>query len=95
LWNRVRLSGQDKTDIDAGHAILGGPIQKEAPAWACLDCAPDWLEVHRLGLQDYQWQRAKEAAVCAYEFETAARLRDRQNELRPQLAALVDKLLNR
>jgi len=46
-----------------------------------------------LACQDYRWQLAKEEAIASEDWEEAARLRDAQYELRPRLAALVDRLL--
>jgi hypothetical protein len=95
LSNCVFLSGEDRKDVAAERAILAGKVTRQVPSWACLDCEPRWSEVHRLAFQDYQWQLAKEEAVANQDWETAARLRDAQYELRPRLAALVEQLLGR
>ena len=92
LWNRTALSRRHQDDIAAERAILARG-SRNAPSWACLTCEPRWLEVHRLALQDYHWQLAKEEAIASEAFEEAIRLRDSQRELRPRLAALVDELL--
>ena len=93
LWNRAHLTGSEQADIEAGRAILGGRTEKDAPSWACLNCAPRWMEVHQLARQDFEWQLAKEEAVALEEWETAVRLRDAQRQLRPRLAALVEELI--
>jgi hypothetical protein len=53
---------------------------------------PLWADVHRLALQELEWQGAKGEAVEAQDFELAARLRDRQDRLAPEQAALVGRL---
>jgi hypothetical protein len=87
------LCGKDQDDIAAQRAILAPKSDRNVPSWACLACEPRWSEVHRLALQHYQWQLAKEEAVASQEWETAVRLRDAQHELRPRLMELVEELL--
>jgi hypothetical protein len=94
-WNCLHLCGRDQEDVTAERAILASKIGGNVPSWACLTCEPRWSEVHRLALQDHQWQLAKEEAVAAQDWDTAVRLRDAQGELRPQLTALVEELLGR
>jgi hypothetical protein len=95
LWNRVELDGSEAKEVVAGHAILASGFTGNVPSWGCLSCEPRWSEVHRLALQNYQWQVAKADAVASGEFEAAARICDAQEELRPQLAALLTQLLLR
>jgi len=94
LWRCVFLCGQDKEDVDEGRAILGslGTVEN-GPPWVCLTCAPDWEELHRLVLQDYQWQDAKIEAVAAQQFEQALELRRLQDEQRRAVTELRQKLL--
>jgi hypothetical protein len=44
-------------------------------------------------MQDYELQLAKENAIAAADFATAAKLRDAQHELRRQVDALLAPLL--
>lgn len=91
----VYLLGQDKAAVANGEAILGGEQNAEQPAWVCLQCSPEWAEVHRLSWQDYVWQTEKEQAVESRDYELAARLRDRQYaEIRGPLRDLVKKLVD-
>jgi hypothetical protein len=90
------LSRNDKDDIDKERAILGGLVgyeRSDVPSWVCLGCEPRWSEVHRLALQDYEWNREREEAVASQEFEDAARIRRVQGGLMPRLAALVQQLI--
>ena len=93
LRDFIHLFGNDERDVEAGRAILGGRSGAILPAWVCLDCQPRWSEVHRMALQDLQWDRAKEQAVAATNFEEAARIRDAQAGWRQQLRVLVEALL--
>jgi len=95
LWNRVELDGNEAKDVVAGRAILASGFTGNVPSWGCLTCEPRWSDVHRLALQDYQWQSAAKEAIASQDFETANRIRDAQEDLRPQLAALLTQLLLR
>ena len=95
IWNWVDLVGQVEEEVAAGRAILGPPWREPGPPWVCLRCAPGWLEVHRLVLQDHAWQLAKEAAVADHDFEEGVRLRDAQRELRSELLKLLEELVRR
>jgi hypothetical protein len=92
LWGWVHLSGQDEEDVRSGKAILALRHRNEGPPWVCLHCAPGWSEAHRLAMQEWEWQLAKEAAIEAEEFEKAAWYRDSQDELRRRLSHLVNEL---
>ena len=93
LWRPLGMSDANLEDIRAGKAILGFLAEMEGPPWVCLRCSPRWSEVHQLAMQDYEWQCAKEEAVAAAEFETAARSRDSQDDLRRRLLRLIQELL--
>ncbi len=88
------LSDNDKRGIETGQVILGGERQPNVPSSVCLRCEPVWAEVHRLAWQDYEWQMAKERAIEAGDFLTAAQCRDRQSEVRGPLQTLVAGLAN-
>jgi hypothetical protein len=96
--------------VEAGHAILVGPhvgwsyrpwqaiMQGSAgdlPLWACLDCDPGWIEVHRMATQDHRWQMEKEVAVAAMQFDRAAELRDDQYRERERLVTALGQLLGK
>jgi hypothetical protein len=63
------------------------------PRWACLDCAPKWLEVHKLGLAECAAEAAKFAACDAYDFERAALLLCEQEKLEAAHAQTFERLL--
>jgi hypothetical protein len=92
LWNWVHLWGQKEEDVRSGKAILAARDNAGGPPWVCLQCAPGWAEVHRLAMQEWEWQLAKETAVAAAEFEKAAWYRDCQDELWQRMMAVVEEL---
>ena len=92
LWNWVHLWGQKEEDVRLGKAILAARDNAGGPPWVCLQCAPGLVEVHRLAMQEWQWQLAKEAAVAATQFEKAAWYRDSQDELWQRMMAVVKEL---
>jgi len=92
LWHCVHLSGQDQKDIDAGTAILGSCSDLAGPPWVCLRCSPAWSEVHAIAMQDYHLQLAKETAAASMDYETAAKHRDTQLDLRRQCSQIVEEL---
>ena len=92
LWNWVHLWGQKEEDVRSGKAILAARDNAGGPPWVCLQCTPGWAEVHRLAMQEWEWQLAKEAAVAATEFEKAAWYRDCQDELWQRMMAVVEEL---
>jgi hypothetical protein len=78
-------------------SLVAGAIEvKESclPTWACLDCAPGWVELHRLALVDAEILTAKDAAVSSRDFEKAAALWDVAQRLKQAHAADVERLLN-
>jgi hypothetical protein len=96
LWDWNRLWGKKLADVRAGRAILGSrQAVLDGPANVCLTCAPGWNDVHRLALQEFELQDAKETAVADAKFELAARLLHMQNGKEKELAPLVERLVNR
>ena len=93
LWRWAHLWGQKEKDVQSGKAILGTRDGGIGPPWVCLACAPDWSEVHRLAMQEWQSQLAKEEAVAAKDFEKAAWYRDVQNDVQRRLSSVVAELL--
>ncbi len=94
LWHCTsHLFRKDQEDVDAGKAILGSCSDITGPPWVCLRCSPAWSEVHAFATQDHKLQRAKEDAVASKDFETAARCRDAQVDLRRQYYQIVEVLL--
>jgi hypothetical protein len=92
LWNRLGVLHQDIEDFKAGRSILGSISEMQGPAWVCLRCSPRWSEVHKLAMQDWEWQVAKEKAIESTDFVTAAEYRDDQRNLRQGLWELVLEL---
>ncbi|HEY2250697.1 MAG TPA: hypothetical protein VGH74_06535 [Planctomycetaceae bacterium] len=92
---RVWLSEKQHASISSGRAILGPDNNKPAPDCVCVVCFPEWREFHSLALQYNEHQLAKEEAVAAYNFEKARLLRNRQDELRAEMDALMDRLHGR
>ena len=43
--------------------------QSELPAWACRDCSPEWLAVHRLADSEWRAAELKQAAIVAQDFK--------------------------
>lgn len=94
LWHCVHLCGQNEEDVIAGRAIFGSRgMVPGAPTWACLACTPQWSSLHRLALEEYDWQLAKEEPVAKMDFDRACELRGLQVNRNQELAALVQKLL--
>ena len=93
LWNWVHLWGQKAEDVRSGKALLGSRSGGTGPPWVCLECVPEWSEVHRLSTLEWQWLLAKEAALTSGEFEKAELCRDAQDEVRQRLLCVVDDLL--
>ena len=93
LWRWVHLFGKNQEDVATGRAILGSQAPVQGPPWVCLRCAPAWREVHRLALQDYEWQMAKEKAITSGDFDAAAKYRDGQTDLRLKRDSLLEELL--
>jgi hypothetical protein len=109
LWKGVYLSDRDRSEIRSERAILASPqVASASPAWlevlgragsrlpeaVCVACTPEWLEVNRLALRDYELQLEKEQAVLAQDFTFAGQLKQQQERLQDQLATLVGKLLS-
>ena len=94
LWRWMHLWGQKEEDVRSGKAILGYRYGPKGPPWVCLDCSPGWSEVHRLAMQEWQSQLAKEESLAAKDFEKAAWYRDLQGELGRRLSSVVDELKN-
>jgi hypothetical protein len=69
------------------------PESRTVPDSVCLTCEPRWSELQRYSLQYHKWQMAKEDAILSKDFEAAARAREVQVAMGPQLRALVDELL--
>ena len=93
IYEHSHLSERQKGDIESGKAILCtvSQIATIGPPWVCLR-APGWSDVHRLAMQDYQSQVDKETTILARDFEAAARHRDSQQQIRQQIAGLLQKL---
>lgn len=110
LWDWACLRPEQRSEFEAGRAILGptsrpptwpGAIPSgfphqppEAPEWACLRCQPGWSEIHRTALDLDELQLAKENAVVASDFETAAVLLHRQDRIVEGLMKEVRRLMD-
>jgi hypothetical protein len=92
LWNWVHLWGKMAEDVRSGKAILGSRYGGAGPPWVCLQCVPEWSEVHRLATLEWQWLLAKEEALNSREFEKAELCRDAQDEVRQRLSCVVEEL---
>ena len=80
--------------IRDGHAILAGEDRPErAPDWVCPVCEPGWETVYLLTQQAEDWQLKIEQAVAEADFDTAAKHRDRKDEVRHRRIALVKQLV--
>jgi hypothetical protein len=103
LWGWVSLTSDERNDVEAGRVILGGrkrgmvkkPDQSlDVPEWACIDCQPGWAEVHRMAVEADELEQAKERAIEAHDFELAARLLHRQDEIDDRISELVRRFTN-
>jgi hypothetical protein len=77
-------------------SLVAGAIgirQPHLPTWACLDCAPGWVELHQLAVSEWEIETAKFAAVEALEFEKAAALLHDQERLEHAHTADFNRLL--
>jgi hypothetical protein len=75
--------------------VVGKFIAKlsELPMWACLDCSPEWREVHRLAGAEWRAGESTEAALEAQDFERAAALFDQQRQLEAAHLPKYERLL--
>jgi hypothetical protein len=75
--------------------VVGRFIAKlsELPMWACLDCSPEWRQMHRLAAAEWQAGESKEAAVENHDFEKAAALLDQQCQLEAAHLPRYERLL--
>ena len=89
------LSPAQRALISSGRAILGPDDAKPTPDRVCLACLPEWRDFHRIAFQLEEWQSAKEESLAAQDFDNARLLRDRQQELRPRLQAVAERLRGR
>jgi hypothetical protein len=63
------------------------------PTWGCLDCKPQWIDLHQLTLRQWEANAAKVDAVDASDFERAALLRDSQIGIETEQGADLLRLL--
>jgi hypothetical protein len=63
------------------------------PAWACLDCAPQWIDVHRLASAELDADTAKDVAVNGGDFERAAALLYERHRVETSHVAKFERLL--
>jgi hypothetical protein len=76
--------------------ILGGRnVSREEPRWICLACNSGWLDVHRLAVQEDEFQLKLEAAVAEGDFPVACQWRDRRDELAKKRLGLLEILQNK
>lgn len=95
VWQATHLSKTNTDEINAGTAILCSvsPAGISRPPWVCVQCAPGWVDVHRIAMQVYQLQMDKEEAILRKNFELAAEHRDAQVTLREQISPIIAELL--
>jgi hypothetical protein len=108
LWGWVCLTPEQRGEVEAGRAILGGrrrdadgqrpgtaddPQQSvDAPEWVCLDCQPVWDEIHRVAIEVDGLQEAKEKALIAQDFALAAVILRRQDVFEARITELARRL---
>ncbi len=77
-------------------AVVHRLEKSRLPAWACLDCSPRWIDLHRLAEQELEKEAAKEIACNAGDFEKAAAILHAQkrleNEHSPEVWAILSVL---
>jgi hypothetical protein len=67
--------------------------QSDLPEWVCLDCSPQWADVHRYARAEWQVAVEKNAAAKTHEFERAAVLHHEQTKLEAAHEAKYERLL--
>jgi hypothetical protein len=91
---RVILGSRHESGIRVGRTVPPRyPQVRGMPEWACLDCDPGWVEVHRLALEG-ELQDAKMVAVAAGDFEAAASASDREDEINDQIVERVRRFIS-
>jgi hypothetical protein len=75
--------------------VVGEFVAKKSrlPGWVCLECYPQWDDVHRLASDAWQVALAKRATVDAHDFERAAALLHEQDRLEVAHAPKYERLL--
>jgi hypothetical protein len=63
------------------------------PGWVCLDCSPQWADVHRYASAEWKAALAKDAAAQAHDFERAAILFQDQMRLEAAHEPKYEQLL--
>ncbi len=80
--------------IEQGDPALAPLLERtRLPSWACLDCRPEWIDLHQLALKECDVQTAKWAACDASDFEKAAILLQSQMKLENKHAADILRLM--
>jgi hypothetical protein len=87
-WGHIPLA------IDGVVAIAGGHRRPEgAPDSVCLNCRPEWSDIHLLALKEEEYQQAMEEFVAKADFEPARHWRDQRDSIRQQLQDQLRPLL--
>jgi hypothetical protein len=75
--------------------VVGRFVAKlpDLPTWACLDCSPEWREMHLLTGAEWRLHESMIAAVEAIEFEKAAALRNEERRLQAAHVPRYERLL--
>ena len=108
MWGWRSLIERQKGDAEEGMVILGSRYQSGvragrdvpprhpevlgAPDWACLDCEPGWLDVHKLALEEQGQYEAMERAITSHDFYEAIECLHRQDEVNDRIVQRVKRL---
>jgi hypothetical protein len=88
------LSHRYFTSVDPT-LVVGKLVVKarDLPTWACLNCSPEWFEVHRLAGAELRAVVSKMTAFEAGDFEKAAALHGEECRLEASHVARYERLL--
>jgi hypothetical protein len=108
IWGWRFLIEGEKADAEAGLVILGcrhasgvrvgrtvprhHPEVLGAPDWACLDCEPGWLDVHRLALEEQEQHEAMERALASLDAEAIWECLNRKDAINDRIVQRVRRL---
>jgi hypothetical protein len=95
VWKPAFCCGEPLgSAIRDGRAILVGVDRPEdAPDRVCPTCEPGWEAVYLLTQEVEVWQVKVESAVAEGDFDTAAKHRDRRDDVRRRRFDLVQQLM--
>ena len=93
LWGWSSNSQRLKSNTDSGFVLLGGSsTPQNAPLDACLKCNPIWNEIHKLAIQEADYQFQMEQALVQSDFELAEQYKNTRQSVRKQLQSKLESI---